>query len=552
MVAKITNRLSCVLNVFKEYEVDIQTKIIKRINYNNHMLVLLLGLALCSGFYLPSTRFHVARYEYIQLCTGEPCEWLNFRINRTLDGIWIHNQAHILKSQTYYRSPNGAKDSELFYFDQFRLRLHLSVQMAPSTTVSAPAMPFDGTFGLGKRSEIWAYWDNYTLSTSRLQLGGYDRYAQRYPFLNPPILDIESRHEVVLGDGTTANIRFDLTRVETLIPYDADMSTALSSINIRSENCSLYYDALNIENVGCADEIVIPSDGFQYITLTNGIHYQSVSYSDDNSLVVGTHFIDELVVFQGISCHCLLIAEDAFSLDYVTLMASVSLLLFLLMSIWLVIAESPTDRRNEWEFKLMFSVELFSYLIDVLVYYVVFRMVHWTRYLSQYSECVTWPVAIILLVLFAISVGTFVHTAYPWVNYTTYLNRFQHSILAHVAMFTLLQMSFIWLTLTEQHETNFNRILLAIVLSVSIILAFCCLILTSLTQQTTKTALLAISILLSLCLLVPYTLLPMFRYADTRHDLVVSVIAWLLFLVFMPAMILTTTYQVIHLKKKNL
>lgn len=515
------------------------------------MLVLFLGLVICNAFYLPSTRFHVANYEFIQLCAGEPCEWLNFRINRTLDGIWIHNQAHILKSQTYYRSPNGAKDSELFYFDRFRLRLHLTYRLPPPNTISIPLMAFDGTIGLGKRSEIWAYWDNYTLSTSRLQLGGYDRFAQRYPFINPPILDIESRHAVVLGDGTAANIRFDLSRVETLVPYGSDISNALSSIQIRSENCSLYYEALNIENVGCSDETVIPSDGFQYITLTNGIHYQSVLYSEDDSLVVGTHFIDELVVFEGISCHCLLLAEDAFSLDYVTLMASVSLLLFLLLSLWLVIAESPADRQNEWEFKLMMAVEVFSYIVDILIYYTVFRMVHWTRYLSQYAEIGTWPIAVILPLLFALSVGTFIRTTYPWINYTVYLSRFRVSILTHVAVFSLLQMSFVWLALAEQHETNFNRILLAIVLSVSLILGFACLILTSLKRQTLKSAVIALSIFMTTCLLILYTLIPMFRYADTRHSFVVSVIAWLLFLVFMPAMMLTTTYQMNHFRKKK-
>jgi len=513
-------------------------------------MLFLLFVSVCTAFFLPPTRFHVANYEYIQLCAGEPCEWLKFRINRTLDGIWLHSRTHIAKSQTYYRSQNGARDSELFYFDQFRLRLHLSYQMPPESTILTPLTAFDGTFGLGKHSEIWAYWDNYTLSTARLQLGGYDRFAQRYPFLNPPILDVEDTHSIILGDGTTANIRFDLTKVETLVPYSSNITTALSSIRIQSQNCSLYYDALNIEHVGCSDETVIPSDGFQYITLTNGIHYQSVMYSEDDSLVVGTHFIDELVVFEGISCHCLLLAEDAFALDYVALMAGVSLLLFMLLSIWLVIAESPTDRQNEWEFKLMFSVQLLSYLVDILMYYVSFRMLHWSRYLGQYAEHATWPIAAILPILFALSCGMFAHTIRHWSNYIAYLNRFKQNILTHVGLFSLLQMSFVWLALSEQHETNFNRILLAIVLSGAVILASVCLCLVSVKYQLTQSILLSIGIFLTLCLLTVYTLMPMFRYADTRHSMTVSVIIWLLFLVFMPTIMLTTTYQLNHFKKK--
>lgn len=495
---------------------------------------------------LPRVHFHVTNYEYIQLCAGEPCTWLTFKLDRSSNDIWLHNQNYIALSQTFHHAPSGAKESEFFYFDTFRLRLHLSLHPSSPSQLFTPPVAHDGTFGLGPLAEIWAFWDNYTLSTTRLDLGGYANYAQRHPHEHPPILDLNEGHSVILGDGTAATLRFGLDKVESFVPYDADINVALQSVKIKASNCLAYYDYLGIEGgPTCNNEQTIHSDAFQSLTLTNGIHYQAVSYSEDNSLVVGTHFIDELVVFHGIGCHCAIIAEDAFALNYIALMATLSLLLFGLLALWIVIAESPVDRENEWEFRLMYSVELFSYLIDILLYYTAFHMLDWGRYVTQYAECSALFVQIYLPILFVLSFGCLLYTSFPWKNYKDYLQRFRKNLMLHLPLFVLLQTSFVWLAIVEEHEINFSRILLAIILTIALLLGSTALLHLFVKKKWTELAILLVAVGLGFAFLIVYSLIPMFAYAHIRHPMGVSVLMWIFFFIAMPALLIFSSYELI-------
>jgi hypothetical protein len=510
------------------------------------MLLLLLVLAVVEALLLPRVHFHVTNYEYIQLCAGEPCTWLTFKLDRSSNEIWLHNQAYIALSQTYHHALNGARESEFFYFDTYRLRLHLALHPATPSTLYLPPVAYDGTFGLGSQAEIWAFWDNYTLSTTRLELGGYLNYAQRHPHEHPPILDLNEGHDVILGDGTEATLKFNLNRIESFVPYNADINTALQAVKIKARNCLAYYDHLGIEGgPSCSNEQTIHSDAFQSLTLTNGVHYQAVSYSDDNSLIVGTHFIDELVVFHGISCHCAILAEDAFSLNYVALMATLSLILFGFLSLWIVIAESPVDRENEWEFRLMISVELFCYLIDILLYYTAFHMLDWGRYISQYAECSPVFAEIYLAILFVVSLGCLLHTSFPWENYQEYLRRFRKNLMFHLPVFTLLQTSFVWLAIIEEHEITFSRILLAIVLTAALLLGTVALGRLYLKNKQMEFGILFVLLATGYAFLTVYSLIPMFTYAHIRHPMGVSVFMWIFFFIAMPALLVFSSYELI-------
>lgn len=495
------------------------------------MRVFFLCLALGAGWILPSVRIDVKKDEYIELCTGEPCQWLKFRLNRSSSDIWLHSGAQSMLSGTFYAG--AARQSELFYFDRHRLRLAVSLRPAPSVGLVATA-PFDGTFGLGSGAEIWGYWDNYTLSTKRLQLGGRVLWAQRDPSEVPPVLDLGRVHSVALSDGTTTTLQFDLSRVESTVPYGVDLATVLRNITITSADCDPYHVELGL-GAECQRVQTLLSDQYQAVTLTNGVTYEAVAYGDADALVVGTRFVESFAVFASMSCNCMVLAEDAFTLDYVALMATSALLLFSLLALWVVIAESPRDRETEWESRVLVSAELYSYLVDVLLFVTAHGALDWGRYVTHYAEC---PATFLWLYLAALLLASLA-LGMPW-------RELGANLLLRTVLFASCQIGFVWLAVVEEHETTFNRVLLALLCTLTTLLALTAAFFLALRQQW-RSCVAAVAITgANAYFLIMFNLRPMFRYAHLRHSMTVSVFLWLYFFVAMPSLLLVATHDLMQ------
>jgi hypothetical protein len=501
-----------------------------------------------------AVRFSVQHGEYIQLCCGEPCKWSVFRLNRTSSEIWLHNAAYIAASRTYYQSLTGLRDSEVFYFndmtDIYRLRLHMHYFPVPPVLVGKETMAVDGTLGLGPTSELWTVWNNYTLTSKRLDLGTYDSSGQRSPTERPPVLQLGQRHQVVLGDGTTAWMSFQITSTQSYVPYGTNLTTVFESVSFDADNCSLRYAELGLENVDtCSSKITLKPNQFQAITLQNGIDYEAIDYSEGNELIMGTRFIGDFFWFRSLDANSVIIAEDAFFLDYVGVTIGASVAIAVLYVFWLVIVDSKEDRKKLYELIFMLTAEALSYFIDFMVMMIAFAMLDWGRYITQYSQQ-SGVFAVILIVMTVVaSVTLYVIDLFYWHRDGDYHGIFKKTGLLRVLLFTSTQGFFLWLCLVEQHETTFDRLFVALIITIMSMFQLICVGLFLSEKAWISMSAAAAMFILTTAFHVMYDLIPIFRYANLRHQVTVACYLWVFFFELIPAFFISLNvkmHQALH------
>jgi hypothetical protein len=184
--------------------------------------------------------------------------------------------------------------------------------------------------------------------------------------------------------------------------------------------------------------------------------------------------------------------------------------------------------------------------MDVLLYYLAFGMLDWGRYASQYAECSSAYVLLYLAAMFCLSLGTLCYTAYPWRGYSAYLARFRDNGIFHAAVFALAQTGFIWLVFVEEHETTFNRILIAVVESTVLVFTMVALGELYLKRKMLHFYVLSVATGMTYAFLIVYSLLPMFEYANMQSSPWESVFDWIYFFIWMPSLLLLTTYRMVR------
>jgi len=503
------------------------------------LLWLLLLLCWCSSV-STAVRLGVQHGEYVELCCGEPCKWLTFRLNRTSSETWLHNGAYIAASRTYYQSLSGQYDSEVFYFndvdDVYRIRLRMRYFPVPGVVVGRETLSIDGTLGLGPRSQLWTIWNNYTLTKRLLDLGHYNPYGQRHYAVRPPILDLHTTQHLKLGDNSVVEVNFDISTTETFIPYGTNLSAAFKSITIDSRDCRERYRQIGVlDDVECQDSITVTPDQFQTVTLGNGIEYEAIDYADGNQMIIGTRFIDDFFWFRSLDGHSVIIAEDAFFLDYVGVSVGCSIGLTALFVVWLSIADSKNDRTNFYEFMLMSCAEALSYLLDFLLMLVAFGMLDWTRYITQYAQTSAVYAVFFLLFSFLSSIAAFLWSLWTWRGYAHYLDVFRQRGLFRITLFATSQALVIWLCLIEQHETTFDRGFEILLITGISIMQLTAAALYYFRGHYHYSAGLALLYLGTTVFLIVYNLVPAFRYGNMRHSFAVASLLWIYFLELVPA-----------------
>lgn len=497
-------------------------------------------LFLASFFGTYAVRFSVQNGEYIQLCCGEPCTWKTFRLNRTSSEIWLHNLAYITASRTYYQSQSGLDDSELFYFndvnDVIRVRLKMRYFPIPPVLVGKTSMSIDGTLGLGHHSELWTIWNNYTLTNKRLELGSYDPYGQRDYRQRPPVLALNQNHQVQLGDGALAYMDFNIATTDSYVPYGTNLTTVFQSMKITSQNCKDMYHQIGMKDVSkCDDEITIYPDQFQRMTLSNGIEYEAIDYTEGDKVVIGTRFVDDFFWFRSMDANCVILTEDAFFLDYIGATVGSSIMITILVAIWAVIAEAKQDRAIFYEQALMLAGEALCYIIDFMIFIVTFGMLDWTRYLTQFSQCNEDFAVVFIGFTFLVSLGLYFAQLFQWESSINFVQDFKRTSLFRATFFGTSQGLFVWLCIVEQHETTFDRLFVSLIITAVCVYQLYAAGRLFIERQYIPCGAICALIFFTNLFHVMYNLIPVFKYGNTRHSFGIMCFMWIYFLELVPA-----------------
>jgi len=494
---------------------------------------------------VPPVSFFVKNKEYIEICAGEPCQPLTFRLNRTSNEVWLHRASYIYTSKTYYQSQSGRKDSEVFYFtaEGGNIKVSLKVVYTPQNIglLSKDAPVIDGTFGLGPKSELWSVWGNYTLSTQRLDIGRYNRYGQRDFRQNPPVLFLNGTQNITLGDGSRVKLEFDLTTPQTLIPYGMDLEKVFDTVVIHSSQCSEYYKSMKFENVEhCINDVTINPDQFQTITLLNGVDYEAMDYTSENSVILGSRFVEDLFWFRDIHGGVLIITEDAFFMNHTSLAITASIVLSVLLVFWCSIAESKQDRTDGFEFTFMMAIEFFCYIGGWIVLIVDFSMLDWSRYITVYSNTSSWFAVTYLLTVIISSFVIFIYSFAHYKNHFQYIKDFKTNGMFRAAFFISSQLIIIWLCLVHKHEIVLDRFLLTLLVDLALIFQLTALSLCFIQAQWLYILPLLLLTGSTFAFNIIYNLLPFFRFESIRVPLDVLCIVWCLSVDLVPAFFITT------------
>jgi hypothetical protein len=514
-------------------------------------LLLLLSF-FCS--FIVAIRFSVQHNDFVQICIGEPCQWKVFRLNRTSSDIWLHDAAYIAASRTYYQSLSGLQDSEVFYFndvaDIYRVRLHMHYFPIPPVLVGKENLAIAGTLGLGPSSELWTIWSNYTLTSKRLELGAYDSWSQRDPSSRPPILVLGEEHQVTLGDGTTALLNFDISTTQSYIPYGTNLTTVFQSISIETQNCTSRYDEIGMSDVGqCDNNIILRPDAFQSITLQNGIDYEAIDYTEGTEMQMGTRFVGDFFWFRSIDANSVIITEDAFFLDYVGVTIGASLAITTLYVFWLVIIDSKEDRKKFYELMFMLCAEALSYFVDFMVMMIAFAMLDWGRYISQYAQESGVFAVILIVATLLTSFTLYVIDLVYWNRDGDHNEIFKKIGLLRTLFFTCTQGFFLWLCLVEQHETTFDRLFIALIITIMSIFQLVAVGLFLAEKAWISMSAAASMFILTTAFHIIYDLLPIFKYGNLRHQVPVACFLWIYFFELVPAFFISLNikmHQALH------
>lgn len=513
------------------------------------MYSLLLVLLLLDS--VSADRLQIYNSEYVKICCGEPCEWLTFRLNRTLSAILIHNYKYIATSRTYLHSENGGRDSEFFQFDDgTRYLFQVYPASQPSGLQTKDALPADGTLGLGDGSPLWEVWPNYTLSQRRLSLGEYDYYSQFSHSQRPPVINLNEVTHVTLGDKSILPIDFSVYSVETYIPYPLNTLTALANVTLSKPDCLPDYELMFYEKTmqshsfKCSSSNTLMPNKQQSIELLNGVDYTAVKYTSQHVFIPGARFFTEFFWFKNIITNQLIITQDVFCMDYDAVTIYASIFIALSLGFWCQIAQSKTERKDNFEFFFTQMAEATCYTLDWIVLLVTFGMLNWGRYLSHYTSTDFTFAQTFIMIMCTASLGNWFYGLFASKDYVDYSKNFKRKGLFHAVLLVTSQMLIIWLCFIKQHETSFDRFASGFILMVTVIfqlfafLWFClsqnyiCALFTGIIGVTTN----IFNIL--------YNIKPIFVYSGFRNQFASFCVISIYFLEILPAvLILISAYS---------
>lgn len=504
----------------------------------------------------------IVKKEYVNLCVGEPCRWLKFKLDRSSDVILIHPNARSSESPTFWSSANSNRGSDYFYFD--RLRLRLTVYEAPVTLLGfADEFVPDGTLGLGEGSPLWLYWRNYTISSRRLYLGQYQQWAQQDPDERPPIFFFDESAMIVMGDGTEAEMVFDFRSENSLVPLQCDQLTAFEKIELRGSNCRSRWARLGIAGDNCLDSLVIYPSQFQEIMLQSKVEYMAIDYSEDGKVHLGARLFWEIATHFNFAHRCIILSTDVYSLDYIGFGMLASLCVMLALFLWPVLATSKEALESEFQFLLILLLEFFCYIIEITALLVSFTALDWCRYITQFAErsdayAMVYIIGILALsVLFSLievyryRIPYFAAKECPAAHKET-VKKFRSTFLLRVVLFSSSQVSALWFFMVEEHEPTLDQAILLYLLSLVIFLQTVVMFSCYIYNRWLEFAMVAAISLATIIFMMLYSLFPFLRYSNVHHNFYIVTLGWLVFLVWAPAIVSSVVYEIDGHKRRKL
>jgi len=504
----------------------------------------------------------IVKKEYVNLCVGEPCRWLKFKLDRSSDLILIHPGAKSFESPTYWSSANSNRGSDYFYFD--RLRLRLPVHEAPATLFGfANEFVPDGTLGLGEHSPLWLYWRNYTISSRRLYLGQYQHWAQQDPYERPPVFHFDESATIVMGDGTEAEMVFDFHSENSLVPLQCDQLTAFERLELRGSNCRSHYSRLGIAADNCMDNLVIYPSQFQEIMLQSKVEYMAIDYSEDGKVHLGARLFWEIATHFNFAQRCIIIASDVYSLDYIGFGMLASLCVMMALFLWPVLSTSRDALESEFQFLLILLLEFFCYAIEITALCVSYVALDWCRYITQFAErsdtYAMFYIIGILALAFLFSVYEVCRYRIPYFSplecpaaHKETVAKFRSTFSIRVVLFSSSQVSALWFFMVEEHEPTLDQAILLYLLSLVIFLQTVILFSCYLYNKYLELAATAVISFATIIFMMLYSLFPFLRYSNVHHNYYIVALGWLVFLVWSPAIICSVIYEIDGHKRRKL
>jgi hypothetical protein len=508
------------------------------------LLQILLAALTLLGSCRAAVNLQIYNKEYVKICCGEPCQWLTFLVNRTLPALLLHSGSFVAQSRTYYHSPGGLMDSEYFQLGSTRYNFHVYAVPQQTNFQTKDSLPIDGTLGLGNNSPLWEQWDNYTLSSQRLVLGKYDYYSQFLHNQRPPVINLDEMTYVTLGDKTKLPIDFSIYSVETYLPYPLNISLALDTVKLETDDCNSQYSLMSLSDSGnfkCVNANSLKPNHLQSIELANGEEYSAVKYTSQHVFIPGARFFTEFFWFKNIVTNQLIITQDAFCMDYNSVTGYASIFITLSLGFWCHIAQSKTERKDNFEFFFSQMAEATCYLLNWIVLWVMFGMLNWSRYLTHYTSTESHFGEVFIMVMCALSAINWLYGLYKVPDYTSYNKRFKRVGLFHAMLLVTSQLLIVWLCFIKQHETSFDRLAAALVLNVAMILQLIvCLWFFTSENYIYFGITLAIAATTNVFNIL-YSIEPIFRYSDFQNEFASFCVVWIYFLEILPAMIIFTS-----------
>jgi hypothetical protein len=510
---------------------------------------------------MPPIALSVVKSEYVHLCVGEPCRWLKFKLDRSSHEILIHPGARSAESATFWESANTDRASDYFYFG--RLRIRLPVREAPAVLMGfANEWLPDGTLGLGYRSPLWLYWQNFTIGSRRLYLGSYHYWAQEDPDQRPPIFFFDESAHIVMGDGVEAEMVFDFNSPNSLVPWNCDQLTAFQRIEMKGSQCQARYRVLGIDTDDCLDNIVIYPSQFQKIMLASKVEYMAIDYSDDGRVHLGGRLFWEIATHFNLKQRCLIVSPDVYSLDYIGFGMLCSLCLMLALFLWPILATSRNALEDEFQFLLVLLLELFCYFIDAVALAVSFTALNWCRYITQFAERSDTYAMIYIIGVAVLGLGfalveikryrvPYFSACEDAAEHIATATKFRKTFPVRTVLFVSAQIAVLWLLMVEEHEPTLDQSILIYLLSLVIflqtVIGFSCYLYNKYLQCAVITALSVLTIVFT----VLYSLFPLLRYSDIKFNFYAVAAGWLILLVWTPAILCTVLYEIDGHKRRK-
>ena len=367
------------------------------------MLLLLAAVLATVGHCLPlyalqPVRLTVHENVHVRLLVGNPGQFVNFRLNYSLDEIQLHQS---LDGSSQTCSETGERGTDLFYLGDYRVRLpyRRAADSAEPIALQSRPGPYGGTLGLGRYSPLWKYWRRVGYSTNSILLGGYDSYAQLDPETRPPLLS-HGRVSCSLDTGLIGELQVDPGCMDMYLPGES-FAEPPHSISFRGESdCAADYAALGIDAAHCSNENELAVRS-QDVYLVNQKHYEAVQRSHDGKLRLGQRFLQDYAWFCDWDHDKIGMTGSAYGYSASNLNALCAILLILVVTVWLAMVLGRPD--TEWLFQMTLFFELYGHVIAGVTVFVNFYAMQWTRFITNFLEGSAVPLLLFYMYILSVS-----------------------------------------------------------------------------------------------------------------------------------------------------